>query len=322
MPESTIHHRTLEIPDWASGMRVDKYLAQRFPDRSRSWIARGIRDGQVHASSGQVLRAGSRIKGSQTLFLFLPGISATEPPPPLPTILHCDERVIVLDKPAGLLAHPAGTDFSWAVIGLAKAHWPDDRVDLVHRLDRDTSGVIVLTRDIEANRLLKAAIKAGDCDKEYQAFCRGVIPWESRTLRGPIGPDDGLIRIKMRVTEGGLSARTDVSVLRTQGAMTHVHCRIHTGRTHQIRVHLANEGHSLIGDRMYGLPPEVFLHTLDHGADSWVREQAGAPRQALHAARIRVPHPDGGTLDVSAPLPDDMCRWWNNPAVLPQDGIP
>jgi len=321
MPEPPPPHRTLEIPDWAAGMRVDKYLARRFPNRSRTWIARGIRAGQVRDTAGVTLRAGSRLKERQTLLLFLPGIAPTEGPPPLPAILHCDDRVIVLDKPAGLLAHPSGYDFAWAVIGLAKDRWPDDRVDLVHRLDRDTSGAIVLTRDLDANRFLKEALKAGDCDKEYQALCRGEIPWTDRILDGPIGPDGGVIRIKMAVKDSGQSARTDVEVLRTQPAMSHVRCRIHTGRTHQIRVHLDRAGFSLLGDRMYGLPPEVFLHTLEHGPDSWVRQQAGAPRQALHAARIRVPHPDGGTLDVASPMPADMTRWWDDPAVLPHDGM-
>ncbi len=320
MPDPSAPHRALEIPDWASGMRVDKYLARRFPNRSRSWIVRGIREGLVQDSTGNMLRAGSRLKAPQILLLFLPGIAPSSPPPPLPPILHCDDRVIVLDKPAGLLAHPSGWDFAFSVIGLAKDHWPDDRIDLVHRLDRDTSGVIVLTRDLPANRFLKAALKAGECTKEYEALCRGEIPWSERTLHGSIGSADGPIRIQMAVAEGGLPARTDVQVLHRKPAMTHVRCRIHTGRTHQIRVHLDHAEYSLVGDRMYGVPPEVFLYTLDNGVDSWVREQAGAPRQALHAARIVIPHPDGGTLDVSAPLPEDLARWWSDPAVLPHDG--
>jgi len=228
--------------------------------------------------------------------------------------------VIALDKPPGLLAHPSGFAFAWAVIGLAKARWPDDRIDLVHRLDRDTSGVIVLTRDLEANRFLKGAIKAGDCEKDYEAFSRGEIPWPERVIDGAIGPDDGVIRIKMAITEDGLPARTDVKVVATQPGMTHIGCRIHTGRTHQIRVHLDSVGHGLVGDRMYGVAPEVFLHTLDHGADAWVREQAGAPRQALHATRVSVPHPDGGVLEVRSPLPADMVRWWRSPHTLPHDG--
>ena len=313
-------HRSVDIPAWASGMRVDRYLARRFPNHSRTSLAKGIRNGDVRDGDGAVLRAGSRLKEDQTLLLYLVGIAPTGPPPPLPSILHCDDRVIALDKPPGLLAHPSGFAFAWAVIGLAKARWPDDRIDLVHRLDRDTSGVIVLTRDLEANRFLKGAIKAGDCEKDYEAFSRGEIPWPERVIDGAIGPDDGVIRIKMAITEDGLPARTDVKVVATQPGMTHIGCRIHTGRTHQIRVHLDSVGHGLVGDRMYGVAPEVFLHTLDHGADAWVREQAGAPRQALHATRVSVPHPDGGVLEVRSPLPADMVRWWRSPHTLPHDG--
>ena len=315
-------NRIIDIPDWAAGMRVDRYLARRFPNHSRTSLARGIREGHVRSEDGAVLRAGARLRADQSLVLTLPGIAPGGPPPPLPPILHCDDRVIALNKPPGLLAHPSGLDFAWAVVGLAKTRWPDDRIDLVHRLDRDTSGVILLTRDLDANRFLKDAIKAGDCEKHYEAFCRGSIPWRARTIDGPIGSDGGEIRIKMAVREDGLPARTDVEVIGTENERTHVTCRIHTGRTHQIRVHLASVGHALVGDRMYGVPPEVFLHTLDHGADRWVREQAGAPRQALHAARISVPHPDGGQLDIRAPLPEDMVRWWRDPETLPHDGLP
>jgi 23S rRNA pseudouridine1911/1915/1917 synthase len=310
-------NRPLTIPAWAAGMRVDKYLARRFPNHSRTSLARGIRNGEVRDGNGSPLRAGTSLKGEQTLLLTLPGIAPDGAPPPLPDILHIDDRVIVLDKPAGLLAHPSGLDFSWAVIGLAKDRWPEDRIDLVHRLDRDTSGVIVLTRDIEANRSLKAALKAGSCEKHYEALCRGEIPWDTRTLEGPIGSNDGKIRIKMAVRDNGLSARTDVRVIARKPDMTHVACRIHTGRTHQIRVHLDSIGHSLIGDRMYGVPEEVFLHTLDHGADPWVREQAGAPRQALHATRVTLPHPNGGTMTFHSPLPPELVQWWNHPEVLP-----
>ncbi|MFT4621465.1 MAG: 23S rRNA pseudouridine1911/1915/1917 synthase [Myxococcota bacterium] len=300
-------------------MRLDRFLSRRFADRSRTWFARGIRDGQVRDAADRPLRSSTRVRAGDWLRLYLPGIAPDGPPPPHPAVLHEDARVIVIDKPAGLLAHPAGTDFTWSVIGLAKERWAGETIDLVHRLDRDTSGVLVLTRDAEANRVLKAALKAGEVHKEYEALARGSVEWDTRSLTGPIGSAGGVIRIQMAVCDDGLAARTDVTVLGRQPSMTHVRCVLHTGRTHQIRVHMHHAGHSLVGDRMYGVAPEVFLRTLDHGPDAQVVEAAGAPRHALHAARIRFRHPDGHTVQVEAPTPADMGRWWQHPVVLPHD---
>ena len=227
-----------------------------------------------------------------------------------------------MNKPAGMLAHPVGNAFAYALIGLAREHWPADDIDLVHRLDRDTSGILLLSKDVETNRLLKEAIKGRAARKEYLALCRGEIPWDERTFEGPIGSDGGVIRIKMAVRPDGLSARTGVRVLERGVGTTRVAIRLHTGRTHQIRVHLSNDGFPLVGDRMYGVAPEVFLRAWEHGVDDAVIAEAGAPRQALHAWRLAVPHPDGGELELEAPEPEDMRRWWEHPEVLPFDRTP
>lgn len=311
--------RVVQVPEGCAGMRLDRFLARRFPTRSRSWLVTGIRAGQVTDPDGQALRPSARVQADQELHLLLPGIAPSEPPPPFPTVLYEDARMAVIDKPAGMLAHPAGTDFAWAVISLAKERWPDERMDLVHRLDRDTSGCLLLSKDLEANRHLKLAVKQRRVTKEYEALCKGTIDWDHRHLRGPIGSDGGEIRIKMAVRDDGLQAHTEVTVLDRANGLTHVRCRLHTGRTHQIRVHLAHAGFPLLGDRMYGVPPEVFLHTLDHGTDAWVREQTGAPYHALHARSVGFPHPDGHDLRVEAPLPEALRRWWHDPSVLPHD---
>jgi 23S rRNA pseudouridine1911/1915/1917 synthase len=180
----------------------------------------------------------------------------------------------------------------------------------------------VLTRDLDANRHLKAAVKGGSVTKVYEAIVRGVVPWDDAVLDGPIGPDGGPIRIRMAVREDGLSARTEVRVLERGAELTRVSCVLHTGRTHQIRVHLAHAGHPVLGDRLYGVPPDVFLHVLARGADRAAIEAAGAPRHALHAARVELPHPDGNRLSIEAPLPADLTRWWRDPSVLPHDDPP
>jgi len=256
------------------------------------------------------------------LNIYIPGIAPSGPPPPFPEVLYEDERLLVVNKPARMMAHPSGSTFVWSLIALARMRWSDREVDLVHRLDRDTSGALLITKDKQANHQLKAAMKAGEVHKEYTAICKGHIPWNQRLLDGRIGPAGGEIRIQMGVRDEGQSARTHVEVLARSTAnceaeLTQVRCQIETGRTHQIRVHLAHAGFPLIGDRLYGVEPAVFLHALRHGADPWVMTQAGAPRHALHSSMLAFPHPDGTQRVVEAPLADDIASWWAQPHLLP-----
>jgi 23S rRNA pseudouridine1911/1915/1917 synthase len=309
--------RELEIPERAAGMRLDRFVARWFNTWSRTQLVRGIKDGQIRDEAGKPLRASLRLTAGQRIRLFIPGIAPDSDPPPLPPILHEDERVIALAKPSGLMAHPAGDRFVWSVVQVARDHWGPD-VDLVHRLDRDTSGVILLTKDLAANRELKASLAEGRCVKVYDALVVGPVPWEQRRLSGRIGRAEGPIRIQMAVRGDGLAACTDVVVRAHRASLSWVECRIATGRTHQIRVHLADAGHAIVGDRLYGVSPDVFLRAWELGdADERTFEMAGARRHALHARRIEVPHPDGDSLVVEAPWPDDMSRWWDDPSVLP-----
>lgn len=308
--------RDVDVGPGVAGMRLDRWLAGRFPDRSRSFFARALRAGLVRDPADRILDAAFRVAPGMVLRVYVPGIAPSGGPPPFPAIVYEDERVVAIDKPAGLLAHPAGSNFAWGVISLAKARWPDHRVDLVHRLDRDTSGVMLLTKDLAANRALKQSIEDGALVKEYEALARGVIPWDHRSCTGAIGYDDGEIRVKMRVRDDGLPARTDVTVLARGPSLTHVHCRLFTGRTHQIRLHLDHEGFSLLGDRLYGVPPWVFLGQWDPARLPDVVRTAGAPRHALHARRTTFPHPDGGVVVAEAPLAPDLVAWWTDPEAL------
>lgn len=314
--------RELSVPDVARGLRLDQFLARWFRERSRSGLAPALRQGLVTDDHDRPMRASATLRGGERLRLWLPGIAPSGDPPPFPTILHEDHRIVVVDKPAGLLTHPTGTEFAWAVVSLAKLKWPE--ADLVHRIDRDTSGVLVLAKDPEAVRSLKAAFRADRVRKEYEAIVVGRPVWDTIVLDGPIGEAGGAIRIQMAVNDRGLAARTDVTVIERHGTaeLTRVRCRLHTGRTHQIRVHLAHAGHRIVGDRMYGVPPEVFLRAWEGGVDETVIAAAGAPRHALHAALVALPHPDGATVTVEAPFPADMARWWGDPSLLPGGGSP
>jgi len=315
--------RSLVVSEAAAGMRLDRFLAKRFTDHSRTELARGIREGLVRDEGERPLRASYTVRAEQRLRLYLPGIAPSTEPPPFPPILWENEDLAVIDKPAGMMTHPAGSAFTWAAVSLAKELWPE--ADLVHRIDKDTSGVLVISKRPEANRFLKAAFKEDRVTKVYEALCKGNIPWEFQSLRGAIGPAEGPIRIQMAVRPEGQSARTDVRVneRRTYAngtSLTRVACTLFTGRTHQIRVHLADAGFPLVGDRMYGVPPEVFLHAWEHGVNASTIEGAGAPRQALHAAFLRLPLLGGGEIEVTAPFPADMARWWEDAACLPMDG--
>lgn len=307
MSESpVIRTRSLPVPEGVAGMRLDHFLSLWFRSFSRTRLAKAIRAGEV-TTEGRVLRAGTRVRAGMVLEIATPGIAPDSDPPPFPEVLHERDHLLVLNKPAGMLCHPTGTAFAWAVIGLARERWP--AAELVHRLDRDTSGCLALTSDPQLNAHLKKGIAEGRSKKVYEALCKGDIPWEEAVLDGPIGPADGEIRIQMAVRPDGKSARTDVTVLGRQNGLTRVRCRIHTGRTHQIRVHLAHAGFPLLGDRLYGVPPEVFLHTLEHGVDASTIEATGAAHHALHAAELTLPHPKGDVL-VRAPVPERFEAWW------------
>jgi 23S rRNA pseudouridine1911/1915/1917 synthase len=319
-PISALPWRTLEVPPEGAGLRLDTFLARWFHDRSRSALNRAIREHLVTDDHDRVLRASQVVRAGMSLRIRIAGIAPSTAAPPMPDVLYEDDLMVIVDKPAGLLVHPTGTEYAWAVIGLARERWPDDDVDLVHRLDRDTSGCLVLSTGVATNRFLKAAFHDDKVSKTYEAITRVAPQWDEAVLDAPIGPADGPIRIQMAVRDDGLAARTDVRVLERDGlGRARVACVLRTGRTHQIRVHLAHAGASLVGDRMYGVPPEVFLKAWEHGVDDSVIEAAGAPRQALHAARMRVPHPRGGEVSVEAPWPADLDRWWRHPEVLPFD---
>lgn len=306
-------------------MRLDRFLARWFRNWSRSELARGIKRGEVRSPDGRSLRASHTVRSGESIEVWIPRLAASGPPPPFPQILHEDERVVVVNKPAGLMCHPAGDRFVYALIGLAKDRWPEHHVDLVHRIDADTSGLVAITKDRDANAALKASFRRDDTVKEYEAIARGWPDWERRTLDGAIGPAGGEVRIQMAVVPDGLPSTTHATVLgRTEspiGPLCRVRCRIETGRTHQIRVHLSDAGHSLIGDRLYGERASLFLDIREDGFTLPLRAEAGAPRHALHSASLRVPHPDGGWLEVESALPEDMQRWWDTPEVLPLDGF-
>ena len=300
--------RPLVVAPEHAGWRLDAYLSARFASWSRAAIQRAIKAGEVE-SRGRSLKPSSLIEAHEELRLYMKGLAPDGPPPPLPPVLYEDARLIVLNKPPRLLCHPAGDKYAWAIIGLAREAWPDSRVDLCHRLDRDTSGLLVLSKDLAANAFIKHALKYRDdaLEKTYQALCWGAPAEDAVEVRAPIGEAIGSeIRLRRGVNPAGQDAWTSFRVLERLPGLSLVSCRLHTGRTHQIRVHLEHLGHAIVGDRIYGQPDAVFLEWNERGATPLVRAAARFPRQCLHAWTLRLPHPDGHHLHLEAPLPDDM----------------
>ncbi len=307
--------RELQISERAAGMRVDQFLSARFRSLSRSAATRAVREGLVQ-SNIRPLKASSTLHDGEVLSVRIPGYAPSTPPPPTPDVVYEDERLIVVNKPPRLLVHPAGDQWEWAVVGLVRDARPGATIDLAHRLDRDTSGLLVLSKNADCNAFLKEQFRtrSRDLAKVYLAVVRGVPNWNHREVDAPIGVDDkSEIGLRRCVRDNGLPAWTTVRVLERwrDRDLALVTCHIHTGRTHQIRVHLEHLGLPILGDRMYGHDDRLFLDYLRQGATPSVRARAQFPRQCLHAWRMRLPHPSGSVLELEAPPPEDLCSLMN-----------
>ncbi|MCB9765894.1 MAG: RluA family pseudouridine synthase [Alphaproteobacteria bacterium] len=301
-------YRALVVDPRAAGMRADVYLAARFGEWSRTAVARAIRSGEVRSATRE-LKPSSTLLPGEELQVFVPTIAPAGPKPPCPPLLHEDPRVLAFDKPAGLLAHPVGRAFAWGLINLARERFPEEPLHLAHRLDRETSGVSLVARDEDANRQLKEAFRARETAKRYLALVRGRVPWDQQRVDAPIGDDMASpIRLKQGVRPDGLPAVTEVTVVERFEALTLVSCRPLTGRTHQLRVHLDALGFPILGDKIYGQPPEVFLSIYEGRPLEDLDARLVHLRHALHAAALTIPHPDGGVLSVEAPLPADFVE--------------
>ncbi len=305
---------TFAVPPDLAGARLDVALARLAPDLSRARVKRLVAAGCVRIA-GRPAKAAARLRAGDVL--------EVEVPPPEPSgllaqdlplsVLHEDRDIVVLDKAAGMVVHPArGSPHSTvvnALLGRMRAEGRPDalpRLGLVHRLDKDTSGCLVVAKTDEALAELQAQWKRRTVEKAYLALCHGALPAEGR-LDTPYGRHP---RDRTRFTGRHGAGRRAVTSWRTVEAFgkeaSLVEVTLHTGRTHQIRVHLAEAGHPLLGDAVYG------------GTRREARQPAGSPvrraaetlgRQALHAVRLAFDHPrTGRRVSFEAPLPADLRR--------------
>jgi len=284
----------LDVPPEAAGERLDAFLAG--PLGSRSQAARLIAAGLVHVD-GAAARKGQRVRGGESVAVL--GEQAPSAPEPDAAVAPFevafeDEHLIVVDKPAGVVVHPArghrqGT-LSQALAGRIAGGDEDWRAGIVHRLDRDTSGLLVVAKSDEVHRALKAALAARALRREYLALVEGRPPARSGTIEAPIGRDRR-VRTRMSTdTDVPKVAITHFEIELALAQTTLLRVRLQTGRTHQIRVHLQAIGHPVCGDPDYGT---AGLYALR--------------RQFLHAARLAFEHPVAGTaVDVTSALPADL----------------
>ncbi len=303
---STRHQRELRLAPKSAGRRLDQALADALPEFSRSRLKRWIDDGMLRVD-GRVLRPRDIVAGGERVVLDAPDEDAVAPAAeaiPL-TIAWEDRDLYVVDKPAGLVVHPGAGNAAGTLQNALLAHDPKlsklPRAGIVHRLDKETSGLLIVARNEPARTKLAAALAARGIHREYQAVCVGVMTAGGK-VDAPIDrhPVD---RLRMAVRSSGREAITNYRVIERYRRHTWVRVTLETGRTHQIRLHLSHVGYPLVGDPVYGR-----RLLLPRGATpELVAALQGFRRQALHAAKIGFEQPrTGRPVEVESKLPADM----------------
>ena len=291
------------VPAECAGWRLDAALARLFPEHSRSRLQSWLKDGLIRVD-GAALPAKCKVHGGERVEFAVDQPVAAGPTGaaediPL-DVVHEDDQLIVIDKPAGLVVHPGNGQPSGTLLNALLHHAPAlaeiPRAGIVHRLDKDTSGLLVVAKTLTAQTDLVRQLQARTVKRHYLALALGIVAGDG-TVDAPMGRH-AVQRTKMAVVRsGGKEARTHYAVRERFAKCTLLECRLETGRTHQIRVHLASIKHPLAGDPTYGR-----AKSGDARLDAF-------PRQALHAWRLALRHPVGGAeMHWESPLPDDFAR--------------
>lgn len=306
---------TLTVDDSHDGWRADAYLKRQYPHFSRNKL-QGLID------EGRIVTEGKRLKASTTLrpgdLIRVITEQTEEPPVDLSYgTLFEDDHILVIDKPGNLPVHPAGKFLFHSLLMMLRKE--RGRVyHLIHRLDRETSGVLLLAKDPETAGMLVREFRERRTEKRYWAVCQGHPKEDRFTIDADLGSAVGSeIRLKMQAFpkgKGEMDALTHFTVLRRAeratgengaGPVSLIDCRLETGRQHQIRVHLAHAGHPIVGDKLYGAGDRAFLDHINRA--QWADEIP--ERHALHSRFLKFYHERGGRwLEIESPLPEDMNR--------------
>jgi 23S rRNA pseudouridine1911/1915/1917 synthase len=298
--------RTQQVPDSAAGRRFDAVLAELFPEYSRSRLSEWIKSGAALLDGNQARPRDPVRGGEQVSLQVVLETQSHDAPEDIPlSVLYQDADVIVLDKPAGLVVHPGAGNPGGTLVN-ALLHFDPGlsalpRAGIVHRLDKDTSGVMVVARTLPAHTSLVAQLSERDVHRQYLAIVMGALV-SGGSISAPIDrhPRD---RVRMAVREDGRDATTHYRLRERYRAHTALECRLETGRTHQIRVHMQHLKHPILGDPLYG----GALKLPKGASDELVAVLRGFRRQALHAETLEFAHPvSGAPVRCTAPVPEDM----------------
>lgn len=322
--------RVLRVPAEAAGKRLDVFVQSQLRNTSRT-RARAIVENSAFAPDGRRLKPNDRLRAEEHVILWREQFEEDEDAAPLP-IVYEDPHLLVIDKPPLLAVHPTARHHKHTVIKRLQAERPGEFFSLVHRLDRETSGVLLIARSPEADRAFKRILedrstaglpansprvaRAAALEKIYQAVTWGEPA--SGLIDAPLELDrDNSLRVKMRIAAPGtgMDARTEVSVLEKRPGYALVSCILHTGRQHQIRVHLASVGCPVVGDKLYGPDERLLARAADGELTADDLRRLELPRHALHAQCYRIHHAiTGELLTLTAPLAGDLQTFW--------DGLP
>ena len=296
------------IPTRMKGERLDASLAEMMPDFSRSKITAWIKSGDA-LINGKNFKPKDKVSGAEIVCLTLnqkPSNDWTAEKIPL-NVMYEDEDIIVINKQFGLVTHPGSGNWTGTLANALLYYDPSlsklDRAGIVHRLDKNTSGLMVVARNEKSQKYLVEQLQNHSVDREYSAIVYGHMI-AGGTVDEPIGRDPK-DRLKKAVSENGKEATTHYRTIERFKSHTHVKAILETGRTHQIRVHLSYVGHSLIGDPMYG----GRVRFPKKASDELKETLLGFKRQALHSKKLTLSHPiSGEVMSWKAPLPDDMLE--------------
>jgi 23S rRNA pseudouridine1911/1915/1917 synthase len=308
----------LAVPQDLQGLRLDIFCSRKVSDRTRSYFTKLASSGHIKVD-GRIAKPSLKVKRGMQVEIELaapPPIEAKPEDIPL-DIIYEDDRLAVVNKPAGMVVHPAAGNYEGTLVNALMHHFGETvgkqtdsaRPGLVHRLDRDTSGLLVVARDEKGLAFLQRELKERRIKRHYKAICWGCMEPDRGTIDLPIGRSERDRKKMVVYARVGRQAVTHYEVLERLGLADLVLLKLETGRTHQIRVHLSHFGHPVIGDPTYG-GRSKYVKRL-HGADQKpaIHLLSIMSRQALHAFRLHFPHPDDGKMmEFEAELPEDISE--------------